>query len=140
MAAMPISALEEKIQRGVLTPAGRHGTDLRGLTGGNNMNSWLIWVVWGAVTFVAVLLGFVGRHFSLRTLRYVTAITAAVLVVLVTRYGLTHSANPAPASSDLANSFTQGADELSAAFFHPLLLVLPGSEVPAPGPGRIGWL
>ena len=102
------------------------------------MNSWVIWVVWGAFTFVAVLLGFVGRRFSLRTLRYVTAVTAVVLVVLVTRYGLTHPANPAKASSDLANSFTQGADELSAAFFHPLLLVLPGSQVPAPG--RIGWL
>jgi len=94
--------------------------------------------VWGAFTFVAVLLGFAGRHFSLRTLRYVTVVTAAVLVVLVTRYGLTHPANPARASSDLANSFTHGADELSAAFFHPLLLVLPGSQVPAPG--RIGWL
>ncbi len=102
------------------------------------MNSWVIWVVWGAFVFVAVLLGFVGRHFSLRTLRYVTAVTVAVLVVLVTRYGLTHLANPAKASSDLANSFTHGADELSAAFFHPLLLVLPGSQVPAPG--RIGWL
>ena len=102
------------------------------------MNSWVIWVVWGAFMFVAVLLGFVGRHFSLRTLRYVTAVTVAVLVVLVTRYGLTHPANPAKASSDLANSFTHGADELSAAFFHPLLLVLPGSRVPAPG--RIGWL
>ena len=102
------------------------------------MNSWIIWVVWGAFIFVVVLLGFVGRHFTLRTLRYVTAVTAAVLVVLVTRYGLTHPANPAKASSDLANLFTQGADELSAAFFHPLLLVLPGNQVPAPG--RIGWL
>ncbi len=102
------------------------------------MNSWVIWVVWGAFTFVTVLLGFVGRYFSLRTLRYVTAVTAVILIVLVTRYGLTHPANPAKASSDLANSFTQGADELSAAFFHPLLLVLPGSQVPAPG--RIGWL
>ena len=102
------------------------------------MNSWLIWVVWGVFTFVAVLLGFVGRHFSLRTLRYVTAVTAVVLVVLVTRYGLTHPAKPANESSDLANAFTHGADELSAAFFHPLLLVLPGSKVPEPG--RIGWL
>ena len=104
------------------------------------MNSWVIWVVWGAFTFVAVLLGFVGRHFTLRTLRYVTAVTAAVLVVLVTQYGLTHPANQANAASDLANSFTQGADELSAAFFHPLLLVLPGRQVPAAAPGRIGWL
>ena len=97
------------------------------------MNSWVIWVVWGVFMFVAVLLGFVGRHFTLRTLRYVTAVTVAVLVVLVTRYGLTHPANPAKASSDLANSFTQGADELSAAFFHPLLLVLPEARFPRPG-------
>jgi hypothetical protein len=102
------------------------------------MNPWLIWDVWGAFMFLAVLLGFVGCHFSLRTLRYVTAVTAVVLVVLVTRYGLTHPASPAKGASDLANSFTHGADELSAAFFHPLLLVLPGSRVPAPG--RIGWL
>jgi hypothetical protein len=99
------------------------------------MNSWIIWVVWGAFAFVAVLLCFVGRHFTLRTLRYVAAVTAAVLVVLITRYGLTR---PARASSDLVNSFRQGANELSAAFFHPLLMVLPGHQVPAPG--RIGWL
>src|SRR5215469_9318237 len=99
------------------------------------MNSWVIWVVWGASAFVAALLCFVGRHFTLRTLRYVVAVTAAVLVVLITRYGLTH---PAKASSDLVNSFRQGANELSAAFFHPLLMVLPGHQVPAPG--RIGWL
>jgi hypothetical protein len=102
------------------------------------VNSWVIWVVWGAFAFVALLLCFVGRHFSLRTLRYVAAVTAAALVVLVTRYGLTHPANSANASSNLANSFTQGADELSAALFHPLLILLPGDHVPAPG--RIGWL
>jgi hypothetical protein len=113
---------------------------LPGLTGGCSVNSWVIWVVWGAFIFVAILLGFVGRHFTVRTLRYVTAVTAAVLVVLVTQYGLTHPANPAKAPSDLANSFTQGADGLSAAFFHPLLLVLPGRQVPAAAPGRIGWL
>ncbi len=99
------------------------------------MNSWAIWVVWGAFAFVAALLCFVGRYFTLRTLRYVTAVTAAVLAVLITRYGLTH---PATASSDLVSSFRHGADELSAAFFHPLLPVLPGHQVPAPG--RIGWL
>src|SRR5215475_7083081 len=102
------------------------------------MNSWVIWVAWGAFASVAILLGFVGRHFTLRTLRYVTAVTAAVLVVLVTRYGLTHAASPAGTSADLAASFTQGADGLSAAFFHPLLLVLPGNQVPAPG--RYGWI
>lgn len=99
------------------------------------MNSWVIWVAWGAFAFVAVLLSFVGRQFSVRTLRYVTAVTAVVLVVLITRFGLTHPADPAQASADLANSFTQGADELSAAFFHPLHL---GNQVPAPG--RIGWI
>ena len=107
------------------------------------MHPWGIWVVWGAFTFVVVLLAFIGRHFTLPTLRYVTAVTAAALVVLVTRYGLTlpaNPANPAKASSDLANSFTQGADALSAAFLHPLLLVLPGQHVPSPAPGRIGWL
>jgi hypothetical protein len=102
------------------------------------MNSWVIWVVWGAFVLVAVLLGFVGRHFTLRTLRYVTAVTAAVVVVLITRYGLTHPVNPPQAFSDLVTSFTQGADELSTAFFHPLLLVLPAGQVPAPG--RIGWV
>ena len=99
------------------------------------MNSWVIWVVWGIFAFVAVLLSFVGRHFSVRTLRYVMAVTAVVVIVLVTRFGLTHPADPAQASADLANSFRQGADELSAAFLHPLRL---GSQVPAPG--RFGWV
>jgi hypothetical protein len=90
------------------------------------------WVVWGVFVCVAVLLGFVARYFSLRTLRYVTAVTAVALTVLVTQYGLTH---PAKTDSDLASSFTQGADELSEAFFHPLRL---GHQVPAPG--RLGWL
>src|SRR5215831_4621122 len=104
--------------------------------GGGRMNSWIIWAVWGTFACVAVLLGFVGRHFSVRTLRYVTAVTAVVLAVLVTRYGLTtHQAGPAQAPADLANSFTQGADEISAALLHPLRL---GSQVPAPG--RFGWV
>lgn len=102
------------------------------------MNSLVIWVVWGVFAFVAVLLGFVARHFTVRTLRWVTAVTAGLLTVLITRYGLTHPANPAKASSDLVNAFRQGAEELGAAFFHPLLLVLPGNQVPAPAPGRIG--
>ena len=99
------------------------------------MNSWVIWVVWAIFAFVALLLGFVGRHFSVRTLRYVTAVIAVVVIVLVTRFGLTHPADPAQESADLANSFRQGADELSAAFLHPLRL---GSQVPAPG--RFGWV
>jgi hypothetical protein len=121
-------------QRGFKLPPSYQGCQDVGW--GARMNSWVIWVVWGTVAFVAVLLGFVGRHFSVRTLRYVTAVTAVALVVLVTRYGLTtHPAGPAQAPADLANSFTQGADEISAALFHPLRL---GSKVPAPG--RFGWV
>jgi len=101
----------------------------------NPLVVWAVWAVWGVVIFTALLLGFIGRYFSLGTLRYVTAATAAALVVLVTAYGLRH----ATGSPDLANGFTQGADELSAAFFHPLLLVLPG-RVSSPAPGRIGWI
>jgi hypothetical protein len=96
---------------------------------------WVVWAVLGVVIFTALLLGFIGRHFTLRTLRCVTAATVAALIVLVTAYGLRH----ATGSPDLANAFTQGADELSAAFFHPLLLVLPG-QVSSPAPGRIGWI
>jgi hypothetical protein len=81
-----------------------------------------------------VLLGIVARCFSLRTLRFVTAVTALALTALVTQYGLTHPTKT-KTSSDLASSFTQGADQLSEAFFHPLRL---GHQVPAPG--RIGWL
>jgi len=93
--------------------------------------------MWGVFAFVAVLLGFVSRHFTVRALRWVAAVAAAVLVVLITRYGLTHPASP-ETSADLVNAFRRGADELGAAFLHPLLLVLPGNQVPAPG--RIGWL
>src|SRR5215469_3191193 len=105
--------------------------------GGIRMNPLVIWVVWGVFAFVAVLLGFVACHFTIRTLRWVTTVIAGLLVVLITRYGLTHPAN---ASSDLVNAFRQGANELATAFFHPLLLVLPGNRVRASAPGRIGWL
>lgn len=68
----------------------------------------------------------------MRTLRFVTAALAAAAAVLITRYGVTQ---PTHAPSDLVNAFTRGVDELSAAFFRPLL---PGRHIPAPG--RIGWL
>lgn len=101
------------------------------------MSSLVIWVVWGVSAFVAVLLGFVARQFTVRTLRWVTAVIAALLVVLITRYGMTH---PAGVSSDLVNAFRQGANELATAFFHPLLVLLPGNQIPASAPGRIGWI
>jgi hypothetical protein len=57
-------------------------------------------------------------------------------VVLVTRYGVTQPSLAAPtAPVDLANAFTEGLDNLSSAFFQPLL---PGPD--ALVPGRVGWL
>jgi hypothetical protein len=93
------------------------------------MNSWL---VWGVFAVAVVFLGWVGYHFTVRTLRFVTVAFAVVVVVLVTGYGVTH---PARAPTDLVNAFTRGVDDLSGAFFRPLL---PGHDVPVPG--RAGWL
>ena len=93
------------------------------------MNSWLVWAV---VALAVVLLGFVGYHFTVRALRFSAAALAAAVVVVITRYGVMHSAG---APADLVNAFTRGSDDLSAAFLHPLLL---GHHVPVPG--RAGWL
>jgi predicted ATPase len=93
------------------------------------MNSWLVWLV---VVTASVLLGFVGYHFTVRTLRFVTAALATAVVVLVTRYGVVHAAH---APTDLVNSFTRGFGDLSVAFFRPVL-----SAHRLPVPGRFGWL
>ena len=90
------------------------------------------WVAWAVLVVAAALLGFVGYHFSVRTLRIIAAGIGVALVVFITGYGLAH---PAGAPADLASSFTRGADELSAALFRVLRL---GHRVPAPG--RVGWL
>ena len=90
------------------------------------------WVAWAVLVVAAALLGFVGYHFSVRTLRIAAAGIAVALVVFITGYGLAH---PAGAPADLAGSFTRGADELSAVVFRVLRL---GHRVPAPG--RVGWL
>jgi hypothetical protein len=94
------------------------------------MTSWLVWIV---IATIAVFLTAIGYWFSVRTLRIVTLIIALVLLVVITRYGLTRPAKTPP---DLANSFTRGADALSVAFFRPLLALV--GNVPAPG--RVGWL
>jgi hypothetical protein len=90
------------------------------------------WAVWAIFAFVTALLGFAGYHFSVRSLRYVALITAIVLAGLITWYGLAHTA---PVPANLQNSFTQGADAVSSALFHPLRL---GHKTPAPG--RVGWI
>jgi hypothetical protein len=97
------------------------------------MNSWLIW---GVFAVVVVLLGWVGYHFTMRTLRFVTLVFVVAVVVLVTRCGVTHLSPTTPAApADLVNAFTRGLDNLSGAFFQPLL---PGPDVLEPG--RVGWL
>jgi len=97
------------------------------------MNSWL---VWGGFAIAVVFLGWVAYHFTVRTLRFVTLALVVAGVVLVTRYGVTH---PSPGASaapvDLVKAFTGGLDNLTGAFFQPLL---PGPE--ALLPGRVGWL
>ena len=89
-------------------------------------------VDWAIFVVVAALLGFVGYHFSVRTLRWLTAFTALGLALTVTAYGLTQSG---PAAPDLESSFALGADAVGDAFFHPL-----GLGNPVSGPGRAGWV
>ena len=92
------------------------------------MSSWL---VWGVFAIAAVLLGWVGYHFTVRTLRFVTAGFALAAAMLVTRYGVTHTAG---APTDPVNAFTRGMDELCTAFLQPLL----GGQLHANG--RVVWL
>jgi len=87
---------------------------------------------WHAFVIVCVLLGFVGYHFAIRTLRLVTAVFALAVIVAVTRYGVARQG--AVAHADLVNSFTLGFDDLGHAFFQPPL----GHNNPIPG--RLGWL
>ena len=47
----------------------------------------------------SALLGFVGYHFTVRTLRIVTAALATAVVVLVTRYGVAHHRPSRPPTS-----------------------------------------
>jgi hypothetical protein len=93
------------------------------------MNSGLAWLIFAAV---AALLGAVGYHFSLRTLRWVALVVALATGVYLTVYGLTL---PAQKPGSLSGAFARGADTLSSALIRPLS---PGHHVPVPG--RIGWL
>ncbi|HTW05560.1 MAG TPA: hypothetical protein VMF87_35070 [Streptosporangiaceae bacterium] len=93
------------------------------------MATYVVWVIFAVV---AVLLGLVGYHFSVRTVRWFTAIVAFALALAITAYGLMQSS---PASSNLESSFARGADAVGDAFFHPL-----GLGNPVSGPGRAGWV
>ena len=93
------------------------------------------WVVWAVTVAVSGLIGFTATHFSVRTLRYVTAGTVIGLLVAVTAYGQTPSGGRVP--PDLETAFAFGADRLAGAWFHPLWALW--SSRHAPAPGRLGW-
>ena len=88
------------------------------------MNSWLVWIV---LALAALILGVVGCHFSLRTLRCFALFVALATLASLTVYGLTRAAGE---NSSLSGNFVRSADALSSA------LVV--HRVPVPG--RIGWL
>jgi hypothetical protein len=85
------------------------------------MNPWLAWPV---LFLVASVLGLVGYHFSLRTLRVVMTITVLASAVCITSYGLGH---PAEKAGGLSDAFGRGADALGIAFFRAV-------------PGTYGWI
>lgn len=89
-------------------------------------------VVWGVFVGVAVLLGLVGYHFSVRTLRWVAGVIALGLTLAITAYGLARAAAEPP---DLESAFALGADRIGATIFRGL-----GLGTPVPGPGRVGWV
>jgi hypothetical protein len=94
------------------------------------MASFVVWVVF--IVF-AVLLGLIAHNFSLSTVRWVSAISALILVCVITKYGIDHwhqgHSNTPP--SNLVNAFTDGADGVIKTLLRPLLL---GYQGIAPGP------
>ena len=84
---------------------------------------------------VAALLLFTAYHFSVRTLRTVTAIIVLALLVAITAYGQSPPGGRVP--SDLGDAFALGSDRLSGAFFHAAWELWSGRQAPAPG--RLGW-
>jgi hypothetical protein len=93
------------------------------------MSSWLAWILFAVV---AAMLGAVGYHFSLRTLRWVAFPVVLATVAYLTTYGLTR---PAQKPGSLSDAFAQGANALASTLIRPLSQ---GHQVPVPG--RIGWL
>jgi hypothetical protein len=96
------------------------------------------WVAWLVLVAVAVTLGAVATHFSVRTVRRFTVVAALALVVAVLAYGLNSAVSlgmPAPGPPDLQTAFAKGADAIVAALVRPLWL---GHQVPEPG--RVGWV
>src|ERR1700730_17484692 len=98
------------------------------------MTSWAAWLV---LLVVAVTLGVIATHVSVRTVRWVTVVVAVGLVIVVPTYGLNSAVSlgmPASGPPDLQTAFAKGADAIAAALLRPLWL---GHQVPQPGGG--GW-
>jgi hypothetical protein len=74
-------------------------------------------IVWLTFIVIAVTLGFIGYWFSLRTLRWCSAVAAVGTVVGITCYG---SGHPAHAPADLIDSFLRGGDAVIIALLRPL--------------------
>ena len=88
-------------------------------------------IVWAAFVLVALVLGLIGYHFSLRVLRIVAVFTALATVIFITWYGFAHPVQAPPGS--LSGAFTQGAGALSMTLFNQ-------PKHPMVGPGPVGWL
>ncbi|WP_187365984.1 hypothetical protein [Trebonia kvetii] len=82
--------------------------------------------VWGILVACAAALGFIGFWFSLRSLRWFAGVTAFVVAIAITRFGLTH---PEYTSANLVDSFLSGVDRVVIALIYPIWRGLP----PAPG-------
>src|ERR1700739_1693892 len=92
-------------------------------------------VVWAVFVAVAVLLGLIAHNFSLRAVRWVSAITAVALVCVITKYGINlwlqqHPQSQSP-NLNLVNAFTGGFDASIKDLLRPLLFGYQGSP---PGP------
>jgi hypothetical protein len=90
-------------------------------------------IVWSAFIVIAVTLGFIGYWFSLRTLRWCSAVAAVGIVVGITCYG---SGHPAHASADLGGSFLRGGDAVIIALLRPLW----GSQLAPPLSDASRWI
>ena len=73
-------------------------------------------IAWAILIVVVAALGFVACWFSLRTLRLFTFVTAIILTIAVTRFGLTH---PEYRPTNLVDSFLSGVDQVTIALLHP---------------------
>ncbi len=90
-------------------------------------------VIWGILIGVTVLLGLVAHNFGLCTVRWVSAITAVILISVITKNGINVwlQAHPKSPPSNLVNAFTTGVDALIKNLLRPLLF---GYRESPPGP------